>query len=295
MTHSHFARATGEGALQVGDEAAGGGEAAERGGVAVESGGEAGGGGGAERGDGGLDAAMAAAADAKKQAEEAAQKAAAAAAEAAKKAAEEEAAKAAAEEAARMEEAVRAASTPRAELGFVVKEPGVEAARAASEAAARLRAVAAAPVHSHVAVHAEAGFATAHVDKIETWPQDTREAMEAVVALTLQLFGARNGEWPDGFTPPPPCRCRYNSEGGMSEAFENWMGAMMGCVLSPDRAKLVLDSLLRAIRVPVRGFRLWGMEAATDDEHWACIRSLAACVQREAQSRLQTPKKQSGL
>ena len=160
--------------------------------------------------------AEAVAAEAKKQAEAAAQKAAAAAAEAAMKAAEEEAAKAAAEEAARIEEVVRAASKPRAELGFVVKEPGVEATRMASEAAARLRAVGAAPVHSHIAVHTEAGFATAHVDAIEAWPRETREAMEEGLAWVqlkmekhIRTYVAVEAQlWPPAFGTCCAVRCR---------------------------------------------------------------------------------------
>ena len=38
------------------------------------------------------------------------------------------------------------------------------------------------------------------------------------------------------------------------------MGALMGCVLSPDKAKLLLNSVLLAIKAVCRGVRLWGHE-----------------------------------
>ena len=45
----------------------------------------------------------------------------------------------------------------------------------------------------------------------------------------------------------------YDSEAGLGAPFKNYMGALMGCVLSPDRAKLVLNTVVAAIslhRVP---------------------------------------------
>ena len=42
---------------------------------------------------------------------------------------------------------------------------------------------------------------------------------------------------------------RYDSAAGLGKPFKNWMGALMGCVLSPDRAKLLLNTILVAISV----------------------------------------------
>ena len=36
------------------------------------------------------------------------------------------------------------------------------------------------------------------------------------------------------------------------------MGALMGCVLSPDRAKLLLNTVIVAIQAVVKGVRLFG-------------------------------------
>ena len=52
--------------------------------------------------------------------------------------------------------------------------------------------------------------------------------------------------------------CRYDSADGLGDGFQNDMGALMGCVLSPDKAKILLDSVLRAIDLHARGVRVWG-------------------------------------
>ena len=41
--------------------------------------------------------------------------------------------------------------------------------------------------------------------------------------------------------------CRYDSAVGLSEAYRNHVGALMGCVCSPDRCKILLNSLVVAI------------------------------------------------
>ena len=53
-------------------------------------------------------------------------------------------------------------------------------------------------------------------------------------------------------------KCRYDSSVGLSEPFHNFMGRLMGCVLSPDEAKLVLNTVVVAIAMVARGIRLWG-------------------------------------
>eukprot|EP00966_Prymnesium_polylepis_P030528 710495-Prymnesium_polylepis.1 len=41
------------------------------------------------------------------------------------------------------------------------------------------------------------------------------------------------------------------------------MGCLMGCPLSPDKAKLLLNSIIVAISLQVKGVQLWG-EGAGD-------------------------------
>ena len=53
-------------------------------------------------------------------------------------------------------------------------------------------------------------------------------------------------------------KCQYDSSVGLSEAFHNFMGRLMGCVLSPDEAKLVLNTVVVAISMVAKGVRLWG-------------------------------------
>ena len=53
------------------------------------------------------------------------------------------------------------------------------------------------------------------------------------------------------------------------------MGALMGCVLSPDRAKLLLDSVLRAITAVARGVKLFGFSADGIAQTISTVTSLA--------------------
>lgn len=59
----------------------------------------------------------------------------------------------------------------------------------------------------------------------------------------------------------------------------------MGCVLSPDKAKVLLNSALVAIQVVCKGVRLWGHSTAEQDRVWRSILQmcyaddhLAACT-----------------
>ena len=81
----------------------------------------------------------------------------------------------------------------------------------------------------------------------EVWhgvPDDVRE-------LTARIFGAVDND-EDGM------RCQYDTAAGLSEYFRNSRGALMGCVLSPDRAKILLNSMVMAIHLHVKGVRVWG-------------------------------------
>ena len=50
---------------------------------------------------------------------------------------------------------------------------------------------------------------------------------------------------------------KYDSAHGLRDEFKMHMGLLQGCVLSPSRAKLLLNKLVVAIRAHVRGFWLW--------------------------------------
>ena len=53
-------------------------------------------------------------------------------------------------------------------------------------------------------------------------------------------------------------QCRYDTADGLSWPFANHMGALMGCVLSPSKAKILLQSVVQAIACTVRGYVPWG-------------------------------------
>ena len=49
-----------------------------------------------------------------------------------------------------------------------------------------------------------------------------------------------------GFDGKPSVQCKLDTAAGLSAAFSNWMGWLMGCVLSPDKAKIFLNICLRS-------------------------------------------------
>ena len=93
-----------------------------------------------------------------------------------------------------------------------------------------------------------------------------------VLNLAAAIFGAAEeqaGGANDG------CPCRYDSAGGLGDAFQNNMGALMGCVLSPNRAKTFVNSVIAAIHLTARGVRVWGGAPATQGEAWARLGRVA--------------------
>ena len=65
--------------------------------------------------------------------------------------------------------------------------------------------------------------------------------------------------------------CRYDSEAGLGDPFKNYMGALMGCVLSPDRAKLVLNTVVAAISLHCKGVRVAGYGVDELRDTWVRI------------------------
>lgn len=74
---------------------------------------------------------------------------------------------------------------------------------------------------------------------------------DEVARLAQKIYG-QEGDWEGAV------ECRYDSSVGLGAPFKNPMGALMGDVLSPDKAKLVLHSVLIAIEQVCKGVRLWG-------------------------------------
>lgn len=75
-------------------------------------------------------------------------------------------------------------------------------------------------------------------------PREVRE-------LAIAIYGAK-------CEPHLAVECQYDSADGMGDSFRNWMGALMGCVLSPDKAKILLNTVVVAISLVCKGVQLWG-------------------------------------
>lgn len=71
-----------------------------------------------------------------------------------------------------------------------------------------------------------------------------------VTRLMADIYGGQLGE-------PAKVACQYETGIGLGAPFMNHMGRLMGCPVSPDSAKILLNSVLTAIRASVRGIRLW--------------------------------------
>ena len=69
--------------------------------------------------------------------------------------------------------------------------------------------------------------------------------------------------------------CRFDSAAGLGVPFKNPRGALMGCVLSPDRAKIMLNSIVSAISLHTKGVRLYGWGVQERIDTWAYINSMA--------------------
>ena len=88
-----------------------------------------------------------------------------------------------------------------------------------------------------------------------------------VVRLTALIYGTHED-------PDSAVQCRYDSAGGLGAPFKNHMGALMGCVLSPDKAKILLNTVLVAIQAVAKGVRLWGFGADQQESAWRAILQL---------------------
>ena len=106
-----------------------------------------------------------------------------------------------------------------------------------------------------------------YIDLSTMFPRLDRQAMdmaEALIGLPAEvrdlvhrIYGAGRED------QEAAVRCQFDSAAGLSEPFRNYMGALMGDVLSPDRAKILLNTILQAIAACARGFKLWGHEKQT--------------------------------
>ena len=86
-----------------------------------------------------------------------------------------------------------------------------------------------------------------------------------VIAIATAIYGA-------GSDDPRVTRCQYDTCGGLSDTFANGVGALMGCPLSTDRARIFLNSVIIAIQVHTKGLRLWGSPG--DDGGWRRVAQL---------------------
>ena len=107
-----------------------------------------------------------------------------------------------------------------------------------------------------------------YVDLATFFPRIDREALTVaevlvglppqVIELVGQIYGAGRA------VAAEAVECQFDTAIGLSASFRNHMGALMGEVLSPDRAKIILNSILWAIKLHVHGIQLFGFGAQGD-------------------------------
>ena len=98
-----------------------------------------------------------------------------------------------------------------------------------------------------------------HVDLATMFPRLDRgvvAAAEAFHGLPREVSELARTIYGHALDPEGAVRCRYDTAAGLGDAFTNWMGALMGDPLNPDKAKLVLNSVVHAIQAVVKGFEL---------------------------------------
>ena len=89
-----------------------------------------------------------------------------------------------------------------------------------------------------------------------------------VQELTLMIYGS-------AAEPEKAVTCHYDSAAGLGGGFQNWMGALMGCVLSPDKAKILLNTVIVAIHAVCKGVRVWGHGEEREAATWRRIAQVA--------------------
>ena len=115
-----------------------------------------------------------------------------------------------------------------------------------------------------------------YVDLATFFPRIDREALtvaEVLIGLppeVMELIGKIYGA--GRAVAAHSVECQFDTAIGLSAMFKNHMGALMGEVLSPDRAKIMLNSILWAIKLHVHGVALFGF--GEDEE--GCIRAIAS-------------------
>jgi len=114
-----------------------------------------------------------------------------------------------------------------------------------------------------------------YIDLATFFPRIDREVLtvaellvglpQPVIDLVSKIYGAGRA------SAIHAVECQFDSSVGLGETFKNYMGALMGEVLSPDRAKIMLNSILCAIKLFVHGVPLFGFKENSD----GYIRTLA--------------------
>ena len=132
-----------------------------------------------------------------------------------------------------------------------------------------------------------------YVDMAQFFPSINRQSLtvaellhglpEDVIRITALIYG-ESGVEADGI------RCRYDSAAGLGAPFNNYMGALMGCVLSPDRAKILLNTVVVAVALHARGVRLYGQRPEAEEVrrvlHAAFADDYVAMFESEVQLRI---------
>ena len=90
------------------------------------------------------------------------------------------------------------------------------------------------------------------IDRRASRFSDMVTGLPASVIEVVSLIYGKHGDY-DGAV-----KCQYDSAIGLLGEFPNFMGRLMGCVLSPDEAKILLNTCIVAIEQVARGYRCFG-------------------------------------
>ena len=94
--------------------------------------------------------------------------------------------------------------------------------------------------------------------RCDRWAMNMAEWRLGLPAEVTQLVESIYGTGRED--PEEAVSCRFDSAVGMGAPFPNYMGALMGEVLSPDKARILLNTVLWAIILTVRGVPMHGYD-----------------------------------
>jgi len=101
-------------------------------------------------------------------------------------------------------------------------------------------------------------------------PEEALELAMKIFGMPVELLDLAASLADQAVAELTGVECRYDASVGLGGAFLCYIGALQGCVLSTNKARIFMNSLVAAVWMSVRGVRLWGTRIpSTHSEAWS--------------------------